>query len=175
MEFDADVPIRSGWVAQLITEAYDPTMAVRGSRYRGDSWDAFLQDIPPSLLFHINGNAIYNITHPWLRYLYGELEREAVAGTLSAAFDVRMAELSLAEFGFSGDQPYKGDSLLIGNYAQMLMNESFEAPEFVRHGSLNNIFHDINETQITLAVLANRPDMRAPSCRLSAALIHFGR
>lgn len=33
-------------------------------------------------LFHINGNAIYNITHPWLRYLYGELEREAVAGTL---------------------------------------------------------------------------------------------
>ena len=29
------VPVRSNWLNQFITEAFDPSMAIRGSRYRG--------------------------------------------------------------------------------------------------------------------------------------------
>eukprot|EP00435_Cladocopium_sp_Y103_P013463 s4178_g3.t1 len=34
MEFDA-VPVRGNWLHQFVAEAYDETVAIRGSRYRG--------------------------------------------------------------------------------------------------------------------------------------------
>lgn len=54
------------------------------------------------------------------------------------AFDVRIAELTLGaeqtsewqQLVPSGEDPYRDDSLLVGNYANTLLNESFDAPEF---------------------------------------------
>ena len=40
-------------------KAQDPQLKavaeVRGSHYRGDSWDPFLAELPRDLLFHVNG------------------------------------------------------------------------------------------------------------------------
>lgn len=152
MEFDA-VPVRAGWLYTLVHEAYDPQMAIRGSRFRGDTWDGFLSYLPADVLFHINGNAIYNLTHPWLTSMIQTLQEELTANTLSAAFDIRMAQLTLKQYEDVSLAPYKADSILIGNYAQTLLNSSFEVPEYIRHASASNIFENIDETQVTLGVL----------------------
>ncbi|CAE7350571.1 CSMD1, partial [Symbiodinium natans] len=95
MEIDA-VPVRPFWLDQFIAEAtIYPRAAIRGSRYRGDSWDSFQTFLPDDLLLHINGNAIYNLRHPWLRWLYEQLEEEQSTEFNAIAFDLRMANLSL--------------------------------------------------------------------------------
>ncbi|CAE7321555.1 SELP [Symbiodinium sp. CCMP2456] len=153
MELDS-VPVREGWLLQYVAEAlYYPTAAIRGSRYRGDTWDGFLKDLPLELLIHINGNAIYNVEHPWTLRLLAHLE-DASFEIDSIAFDIKMANLSFEEFGNALDSPYKADSLLIGNYAQMLLNSSFESAEYIRHGSTGNIFDNIDDSQVTLGVMA---------------------
>ena len=74
MEFDS-TPLRPFWLDQFHAEVFHyPRAAIRGSRYRGDSWDNFLHAIDESLLYHINGNAIYFLKHPWLRFLAEKLE-----------------------------------------------------------------------------------------------------
>ncbi|CAE7203871.1 SELP, partial [Symbiodinium natans] len=159
MEFDA-VPVRSNWLDQFILEAlHYPDAAVRGSHYRGDTWDAFLRSLPVDLLYHVNGNAIYNLQHPWLQYMLQVLDEDAQqeAGQ-SVAFDVRMANLSYDEFGSAPESPYQGDSLLVGNYAQTLLNTSFESVEFIRHGSMQNLFQDIDDQEVTLGVMAQHRD-----------------
>lgn len=159
MELDAE-PVRSNWLMQFISEAYDPFTAIRGSRYRGDTWDAYLSDIPQDVLFHINGNAIYNLTHPWMARLVEILDTEIYTNKLRTAFDVRMAALTLEEYANAQDIPYRGDSRLVGNYAQTLLNTSFEVIEYIRHGSAANVFNNVDEFNITLGVL-NNSDMSA--------------
>eukprot|EP00913_Durusdinium_trenchii_P025694 g24114.t1 len=51
--------------------------------------------MPDDLLLHINGNAIYYIHHPWLRWLNSRLMDEATTEYNEVAFDVRMARLTL--------------------------------------------------------------------------------
>lgn len=83
MEFDS-TPLRSFWLDQFYAEVFHyPRAAIRGSRYRGDSWDNFLHAIDESLLYHINGNAIYFLKHPWLRFLAGKLEEDVANGEAS--------------------------------------------------------------------------------------------
>lgn len=95
MEFDS-TPLRPFWLDQFYAEVFQyPRAAIHGSRYRGDSWDNFLHHIPNSLLYHMNGNAIYFLRHPWLRFLAQKLEEEAASENGSIAFDVRMAQLTL--------------------------------------------------------------------------------
>ncbi|CAJ1381182.1 unnamed protein product [Effrenium voratum] len=165
MEFDS-IPLRSFWLDQFHAEVtYYPRTAIRGSRYRGDSWDNFLHAIPAQLLYHINGNAVYFVKHPWLVFLEQQLQEEASSENSSVAFDVRMAALTLEAPAFKpelaaawaasvppGENPYSDDSLLVGNYANTLLNESFDPGVFVRHGALSNILQNINESVITLAV-----------------------
>eukprot|EP00439_Symbiodinium_sp_Y106_P055192 s237_g7.t1 len=160
MELDS-VPVRADWLQQYVAEAlYYPAAAIRGSRYRGDTWDGFLKDLPLELLVHINGNAVYNVEHPWTLQLLTHLEDPSFEID-SIAFDIKMANLSFEEFGNALDSPYKADSLLIGNYAQMLLNSSFESAEYIRHGSTGNIFDNINDSQVTLGVMALAPEFSA--------------
>ena len=83
--------------------------------------------MPDDLLLHINGNAIYYIQHPWLRWLHQRLMEEASTEHNEVAFDVRMARLTLdARRGtdvelatawaqnVAGEEPYQHDSVLVG-------------------------------------------------------------
>ena len=58
-----------------------------------DKWDKFYEKIPISLLNHINGNAIYNTSHPLLERLVGQLEVEAPCPYNSIPYDYRMSQM----------------------------------------------------------------------------------
>eukprot|EP00913_Durusdinium_trenchii_P011656 g10947.t1 len=106
-EFDS-TPVRPFWLDQFYAEVFHyPSTAIRGSRYRGDSWDNFLHAILESLLYHINGNAIYFLKHPWLSFLAQKLQD------------------SMGQLVSGHEDPYRDDSLLVGNYANTLLNTSF--------------------------------------------------
>lgn len=144
MEADATA-VRTGWLERFITEAVHPkNSAIRGSSYRGDGWDHAATD----MLHHINGNAIYNLRHPWLRSLHEQLAREAFTEELAQIpFDLRMANLTLeAQRGSQellgkafavpvSEEVYQDDSKLIGSFGSTLLNHSFEPGVFIRQGS----------------------------------------
>lgn len=62
-------------------------------KYNGDKWDNFYEQIPLSLIHHINGNAIYNTSHPLLERLVGQLEVEAPCPYNSIPYDYRMSQM----------------------------------------------------------------------------------
>ena len=62
-------------------------------KYNGDKWDPFYKQIPLSLIHHINGNAIYNTSHPLLDLLVGQLEVEAPSPVNSFPYDYRMSQI----------------------------------------------------------------------------------
>jgi len=93
MEGDS-VPVKNYWLDVILGEinAYRP-FAVLGAQYDGDKWDAFYEDIPISLLHHTNGNGIYNVSHPLLERLTGQLEVEAPCPYNSIPYDYRMSQM----------------------------------------------------------------------------------
>jgi len=93
MEGDS-VPVKSFWLDIIIEtiEANRP-FAILGAKYNGDKWDPFFTKIPFSLIHHINGNAIYNTSHPFLDLLVGQLEIEAPSPYNSFPYDYRMSQI----------------------------------------------------------------------------------
>ena len=168
MEMDA-VPIKSHWLDQFETEAHemaDNNMAVRGSQYLGDKWDLFKSMMPKYLVEHINGNAMYNLKHPWTKAVYDAF-RSMDDGSMmeEMAFDVAFAMITMdAMSGNSSEyaaawaaaggnsQTYNWDSMLVGNYADTLLNSSFEFPTYIRHGSSKNLFENLEDEHVTLGV-----------------------
>lgn len=159
MELDS-WPQRANWLDQFLREAATPDVAIRGSRYRGDKWDDFLLQMPEAIRVHINGNAIYFVQNPFMIWLNEQLQIEANITGDSVAFDVRMAELVLATVDTkvwrdlvpAGSNPYLGDSKLIGNYANTLINKSFDQGEYITHVAKSNIFSNLPDLDVTLAV-----------------------
>ena len=165
------MPVKAGWLEQFEKEALEmpaKNMAIRGSKYLGHKWDSFKHLMPAHVVEHINGNAIYNLQHPWLKFLHDTFTGEGnIQMTEEMAFDVAFAlitqaamdgtEDELAE-GFSRSKgtnaTYCGDSMLIGNYANTLLNHSFNVPTYIRHGSNSNLFHSLADGQVTLGVAA---------------------
>ena len=80
MEPDS-VPWRGDWLTQLVNEiSHKAPFAVLGSKYHGYKWHDFEEHLPLPLLHHINGNAIYNVSHGLTRLMLKQLEHEK-AGT----------------------------------------------------------------------------------------------
>ncbi|OLQ02897.1 hypothetical protein AK812_SmicGene14200 [Symbiodinium microadriaticum] len=197
MEMDA-VPIKSNWLDQFEMEAHevhDNNQAVRGSQYlgsegpalgsefltAGDKWDLFKHQMPVYLVDHINGNAIYNLKHPWTRYLYDTFTMVGDASMMEEmAFDVAFApwqrersqvlqgiavlwQAMITMAAMSGDPMYStnwtGDNMtynthtmLVGNYANTLLNTSYEFGTYIRHGSGKNLFENLDDDDVTLGV-----------------------
>ncbi|CAE7254144.1 unnamed protein product [Symbiodinium pilosum] len=164
MEMDA-VPLKHYWLEQFETEAHempDMNIAVRGSQYLGDKWDLFKHQMPNYLVEHINGNAIYNLNHNWTSYLYTTFTSDS-AMMEEMAFDVGFAMITMAAMdgdakfasgwtsAMGGNMTYNAVSSLVGNYANTLLNKSFEFPTFIRHGSSKNLFSAL-EDDVTLGV-----------------------
>ncbi|CAL1136115.1 unnamed protein product [Cladocopium goreaui] len=121
--------------------------------------------------YAINGNAIYNLRHPWLRSLHEQLAREAFTEELAQIpFDLRMANLTLeAQRGSQellgkafavpvSEEVYQDDSKLIGSFGSTLLNHSFEPGVFIRQGSSRNSFFNL-EAEISLGVAAFEADL----------------
>lgn len=108
MEPDTN-PRKNGWLDLLMEEVEEKKpFVILGSKYDGSSWDNFLDEIPLSLLHHINGNAIYNVSHPLLLDIVSELQAEA--GTLYSAlpYDYRISQMVVeATIGEPPEFPFK--------------------------------------------------------------------
>ena len=61
-----------------------PNAAIRGSHYRGDKWDGFIDKLSPELLSHVNGNAMYALSKEFVNTLRLEMLKRLD----SWAFDV---------------------------------------------------------------------------------------
>ena len=98
MEMDA-VPIKDHWLDQFETEAHemaDNGMAIRGSQYLGDKWDLFKAMMPTYLVEHINGNAMYNLKHPWTQAVYDAFKSMDGGNMMEEmAFDVAFAMITM--------------------------------------------------------------------------------
>eukprot|EP00591_Stephanopyxis_turris_P001522 CAMPEP_0195511176 /NCGR_PEP_ID=MMETSP0794_2-20130614/3591_1 /TAXON_ID=515487 /ORGANISM="Stephanopyxis turris, Strain CCMP 815" /LENGTH=720 /DNA_ID=CAMNT_0040638727 /DNA_START=505 /DNA_END=2667 /DNA_ORIENTATION=+ len=94
MEGDS-IPVKAHWLDVLLEEIekFRP-FAILGAKYNGDKWDQFYEKIPISLLHHINGNGIYNTSHPLLDRLVGQLEVEAPCPFNSIPYDYRMSQMA---------------------------------------------------------------------------------
>ncbi|KAL3942813.1 MAG: hypothetical protein SGBAC_003051 [Bacillariaceae sp.] len=101
MEMDS-VPISEHWLDTVVESIHlqSSEFSILGSKYRGDNWDNFYSKLPSSLVNHVNGNAIYNLTNSFFWLLVEQLESEASSVENSVAFDYRLAQiLDEAEFG----------------------------------------------------------------------------
>ena len=93
MEPDS-VPLKSFWLDTLLAEVDKKRpFAVLGSKYRGDKWYSFLAQLEVPLLNHINGNAIYNVSHQLMNLMLGQLEREKDQLYNIIPFDLRMGQM----------------------------------------------------------------------------------
>ena len=80
------------------------------------------------------------------------------------AFDVAFAMITMAamhgDASFAhglaatmGDNmTYNHVSMLVGNYANTLLNTSFEVPTYIRHSSSKNLFENLPDDAVTLGV-----------------------
>ncbi|CAE7351814.1 unnamed protein product, partial [Symbiodinium pilosum] len=167
MEMDA-VPIKQYWLDQFEMEAHEmpaQNMAVRGSQYLGDKWDLFKHMMPDYLVEHINGNAIYNLKNNWTEYLYTAFTSQGTTNMMEEmAFDVAFAMITMAAqagdptfapgwtAAMGNNMTYNSMSMLVGNYANTLLNTSFEFPTYIRHGSSKNLFMNLPDDNVTLGV-----------------------
>ena len=49
-------------------------------------------------------------------------------------------------------QTYNWDSMLVGNYANTLLNTSFEFPAYIRHAYSKNLFENLDDEHVMLGV-----------------------
>jgi len=82
-----------GFISSHLQNLFPTCFSNCCSKYNGDKWDNFYESIPLSLLHHINGNAIYNTSHPLLERLVGQLEIEAPCPYNSIPYDYRMSQM----------------------------------------------------------------------------------
>eukprot|EP00592_Proboscia_alata_P017761 CAMPEP_0194392952 /NCGR_PEP_ID=MMETSP0174-20130528/123023_1 /TAXON_ID=216777 /ORGANISM="Proboscia alata, Strain PI-D3" /LENGTH=896 /DNA_ID=CAMNT_0039188573 /DNA_START=356 /DNA_END=3047 /DNA_ORIENTATION=+ len=109
MEADT-YPRGTEWMDQLLTEVQQKApFAILGSKYDGHSWDLFFDQIPLSLLHHINGNAVYNTSHPLLNSIVTELESEAFESFFNTVpYDYRISQMMMeGALGIHPEFPHK--------------------------------------------------------------------
>ncbi len=97
-------PQRTGWLNEVLDDIQVNTpFALLGSKYKGHSWDGFKDVMPASLVNHINGNAIYNLTNPLFQKYHAELIKEAGTKFAAVPYDYRISQM--IHEGRFGTQP----------------------------------------------------------------------
>ena len=91
------------------------------SKYRGHAWDGFESTLSIALRQHFNGNALFNLKHPYVKELVLQLEREENTPLHAIGYDYRIAQIVLE--GLDGTQPIVPPQIL-DNYDGELPNNS---------------------------------------------------
>ena len=101
-------PQRTGWLNEVLDDIQVNTpFALLGSKYHGHSWDGFKDVMPDSLINHINGNAIYNLTNPLFQTYHEELIREAGTKFAAVPYDYRISQMiHEGRFGTKPEFPF---------------------------------------------------------------------
>lgn len=97
------VPVKPNWLVDLIREASEKEFCMLGSKYAGVAWDGFRSSLPIALQHHLNGNAVYNLQHPLMKFLLKQLweERETIYNAVP--YDYRISQILVQ--GFLGEGP----------------------------------------------------------------------
>lgn len=127
MEGDT-IPTAVHWLDALATEiTTGPEFSVLGGSYSGHNWNSFFSDdIPDSLRYHINGNAVYNTGSALVARALEIYENASAtfATTFHSSFDVHLCELLLDVDGTSASslasKGYRANALF-ANFAQTLV------------------------------------------------------
>lgn len=83
-----------GWLDRVLDEMKSKApFAILGSKYKGHSWDNFRDQMPKALLEHINGNAVYNVTHPLTEHYVAELKEEENTYFNAIPYDYRISQM----------------------------------------------------------------------------------
>ena len=85
--------------------------------YEGNKWDGFRDQLDEDLLTHLNGNAVYNVSHPCFRMILEKMEEEN-SGT--QAFDVATRRIVREYFPYECEGAYK-QTTAIDNLAATLL------------------------------------------------------
>ncbi|CAE7738127.1 CSMD1, partial [Symbiodinium sp. CCMP2456] len=67
----------------------------------------------------------------------------------------------------SGEDPYKDDSILVGNFGNTLMNSSVSTGVYIKHGSLSNIFTNLEDVTLAVATLHSNTSLLHSTLELS--------
>ena len=84
--------------------------------YEGNKWDGFRDQMDEDLLTHLNGNAVYNVSHPCFKLVLEKMEEE---GSGTEAFDVATQRI-IREFFPECEGAYK-QTTAIDNLAATLV------------------------------------------------------
>jgi len=142
MEMDSH-PIKAGFLDALAEEIErERPFAILGSTYKGDRWDMMMNEVQSTLKNHINGNAVYNVSHPTMKFLLEQLKNGSQYDYNRIPYDYRMSQLIYENISLLGVDifnknvgPYKGNSKIIGNYASTNMVSELFDDEFIVHGA----------------------------------------
>ena len=89
-------PRRNFWLDSLVNEIRTAApFAILGSKYDGEAWNYFHNQLSTDVLHHINGNGVYNVTDPMLLEMMSELEAEAKTIFNAVPFDLRLSQMML--------------------------------------------------------------------------------
>lgn len=69
------------------------TLREKFSKYKGHTWDKYIDILPVSLKDHINGNAAYNLTHPLMTAVLDELDVESDTYFNAIPYDYRISQM----------------------------------------------------------------------------------
>ena len=87
-------PRRNFWLDSLVNEIRTAApFAILGSKYDGEAWNYFHNQLSTDVLHHINGNGVYNVTDPMLLEMMSELEAEAKTIFNAVPFDLRLSQM----------------------------------------------------------------------------------
>lgn len=153
MEMDS-IPRKSGFLTALSEDIEkEQPFSILGSIYRGDRWDMFMNEIHPFLKNHINGNAVYNTSHPMTQFILRQLQNEKNTVYETIPYDYRISQIVYESIYIHDSKTfnlmfnenirldkqsfYKGHSKVIGNYASTNMLPELYNNEYIVHGAIN--------------------------------------
>ena len=147
MEGDT-VPTQPGWLDAIRAEAdARRPFAVLGSRYTGHNWDDYLNSsspgaepvVPLSLQLHINGNAIYNVSHPFVMDVVDRELSLGFDGVPHSSFDVRFCEVAVHEQGHTEatleQLGYKHTDVMSNFAGTLTLSDRVPATAVLLHGA----------------------------------------
>ena len=101
------------------------------SVYEGNKWDGFRDRMDEDLLMHLNGNAVYNVSHPCFRMMLEQMEADN-SGT--QAFDVAIRRI-IRQFHPECEDAYMQTGAIENLAATLMLNDEANPEASYIHGA----------------------------------------
>ena len=131
------------WLDRLLRDIeYRRPFSVLGSVYTGSNWDSFSDnEVPAPLRRHLNGNAVYNVSHPFLTEMLSRFNEESWRTAKHSSFDVELSEVIFRDNNASMDVAaqvygYKTTPLISNLAATLTLPRDIADTAILVHGAV---------------------------------------